>query len=336
MSILILLCGFYSHAKRIRPFLVSDTYVVFEGDELWKYWPLLERIDHLVHTGVVEAHAAILDEKALSSAKIDSMRLYREVIPIEDWRYHGEMKDTVVSRYRSIENWYDGLVFTISWIDDGKGRLRGDLMAIGLTHALNIQGYEYGSLPAYFLKLDLLDQLSPSEQKLLKEALAKNCTHFSSATRLYSKERAFKEHPDSLFDLSLLKTRPFFDRNRLFFDQSLEEPIREFKQFDALLHTTDTLGLKWNTSYLWSYPKWLFFDHLVYNTHAEFVPENWQITLSWHSVGVSGQDRNKHSKSFYMSPETLQKEVSPLTWEQIKEDYLKGVLLGFERPTREP
>lgn len=333
---IVLFSSSYSHALRAITIYSSDSYVVLEEDEKWKYWPLLRSIHHLVYSGATVPYGGFPERKELSLSLIDSMRVHREVVPVQDHKFPGEIKDSLVNNYTPIEDWYDGLVFTTSWRDMGNGKLKGDVVAVGLSYSLSINGYDYGSLSAYFLGMELFDLLSASEQKLLIELITRNCGYFSSTTRLYSKERALQEHPDSLFDLSLLKTRSFFDRNRLFFDQSLEEPIREFKQFDALLHTTDTLGLKWNTSYLWSYPKWLFFDHLVYRTHAEFLAENWQITLSWHSVGVSGQDRNKHSKSFYMSPETLQKEVSPLTWEQIKKDYLKGVLLGFERPTREP
>jgi len=324
-----------NYSFRVSTAGLSESYVVFEGDQKWKYWPLVKKIDNLMRSGVIKAIGSPDQGVELSVAKIDSMRLTREIVSVPDYRYAGEMRDTVVSNYTPIEDWYDGLVYTMAWTEEDNATLRGQVMSIGLTYTLRIDGFDYGSIPAFFTSMDLLEVLTPSEQSQLSTLMAENCTEFKSATRLYSKESPGSQHPDSMLDLSVFKTKDFFNDHEVFYDPVLKKPITKLEEFTSLVHHTDTIGLNWNSRYLWSYPKWVFTDHLLYSTEAHFEVSSWQVLLSWKGIGLSGLDRNKREECFFMHKETFKNQVPPNIWKQTENDYKDAALRGFEHPTIE-
>lgn len=336
-GILILLfsiCTSQVLALWLSPVVVSQSYVTFEGDERWKYWPLLERMNELVLEEAVPAYRPDLDKK-VSPAFIDSSRMYRELERRPNPDYTNEFRTYSVERRRAYKDWYNGLFFSIAWSKTGEGTLQGKVIGIGPSYALYQDGYDLGTYGAYGVSIeDIEKHLSQKEIILIKKLVSKNCTRFTGMTRLFAPYKTRSQDSDSLFDVDELKSPSFFRSYRVYYDDSLTKRVQSFKAFETLQLEADTAGMDWNSKYLWAYPKWLFFDHLVFTTDARFSSDAWSIELQWLSVGLSGQDRNKQTKAFYMKPEDLKAHMTTLHWNQLLKDYSEGILLGFERVSR--
>lgn len=315
---------------------VSNTNVPLEGDAKLKYLSLLIKMDRLAYSGKTALYANLTEERAARLGSIDSAKRYREIVQVPDTRYTGNFKDSVLEIEKPLDEWCNGVVFTVEWNNGSIDQLKGEIVGFGLTYGLNIAGQDLGTYPMFYFKMSALEHFTESEKEQLKELLAINYHSFTSVTRLYAKTDSRPQHPDSMLDFSSFKTRPFFDANKLCFDKGLKKNIEDYFDFERLVRTTDTVGLQWDSKYMWRYPRWLFTSHLEYYTEVQQNDTDWSLTLFWRSIGISSHSRDKNGKTFFMSVEAFRKQVTLGQWEQVEKDYLEAVMLGFEHPTYEP
>ena len=313
---------------------VSNTYVSLEGDIKWKYMSLLTKMDQLVYSGKTTVYANLTEDKKARISSIDSGKSYKEIVRVPDPHYSGSFKDTLLRLEKPLEEWCDGVVFTVRWDDTQMDALQGEIVGFGLSYALNIEGQYLGSYPMFYFKMSALQHFTEYEKEQLKELLEINCQSFTSITRLYAKIDSKPQHRDSTFNFSSFKTPAFFETNRLYIDKTLETRIAEYNDFERLVKATDTLGLEWDSKYMWRYPRWLFTSHLEYYSETKRSESDWSFTVYWRSIGISSHNRNKSPKTFFMSLKTFRDQIVPMHWAQIKGDYLEAVMLGFEHPIR--
>lgn len=308
----------------------SNTFVNLNDNLKWKYWPLILKIHNLAQDDKIIAYSNLETNQVISKARIDSAGLYKEVVAIEDFRYKGNYKDSVITYRKQPKELYDGIVFNIKWENNDPEKLNGQVVGFGLSYALNVNGQFLGSYPSFFLKMDILKHFSENEIAQLKELLAINCTSFTSSTQLYSKENRFRNHSDSTIDFNIYKEPNFYNSHKLYTDLKLENPITSIKEFKELTITKDTSLASYRQQYIWTYDRWFIADHLEYYTLVVFDKAKWELKLSCKSICVSHKVNEQTSKSICMDYETFYGSLNAMQRDRFKADYITGVLEGFE------